>query len=183
MRSLLIASWLLINCGPLLGADAPTTPIPLLIQQLGSDDFQRREQAAQALIAAEEPALAPLHAALKSSDREIARRARECIAVIERNVKIAALIKQLREDPDPQRRARAIVDLNEFGEEGAESSKAALIRALDDSNTLVRRLAGSALVHRFKTSPSKALTRMLEIVQDEADLIMFVWLQAAACWT
>jgi HEAT repeat protein len=54
-----------------------------LVRQLGNDLFEAREAASRALVGRGEPALPFLRAALKDSDREVVRRAENCIETIE----------------------------------------------------------------------------------------------------
>lgn len=68
------------------------------IEQLGNLDFEKREAAAKALVSAGTPVLPQLRKAAKHQDAEIARRAADCIAVIERGhdpVVLAAVVRML----------------------------------------------------------------------------------------
>src|SRR5262245_49087560 len=78
---------LLLFLLPLLGLSAADAPdreeIVRLIKQLGSDDFDHREEASRKLEQAGEEALAPLQQAAKSSDAEVRRRAVQLVEIIE----------------------------------------------------------------------------------------------------
>jgi hypothetical protein len=54
-----------------------------LVAQLGADDFEEREQAQEGLLALGKAAVPELERAAKSSDVEVARRAKECLTRLE----------------------------------------------------------------------------------------------------
>jgi uncharacterized protein (TIGR03067 family) len=67
-----------------------------LIQQLGHDQFTKREQASKELFAIGEPALAPLRtAAAATNDAEVRSRAERVIDAIMRPIRAAAAKKEL----------------------------------------------------------------------------------------
>jgi len=75
---------------------APATPagnrIATLVIQLGNDNFRQRDLATRELDAIGEPALDALHVAAKSSDMEVAERARLLVTRIEARLENARLI-------------------------------------------------------------------------------------------
>ncbi|SRR5258708_18343385 len=64
--------------------EAEVKRLSLLIPQLGDNDFGKRQKASDDLAAAGPPALPYLRQALSDADQEVQRRARECIAAIEK---------------------------------------------------------------------------------------------------
>src|SRR5205814_9077475 len=93
------------------GADKLSDRVNELIRQLGSDNFQQREQASKDLISLGEPALTALRLAAKGTDADVARRATACITQIERNLRIVVLIRTLQQERDPTTKVKAIIEL------------------------------------------------------------------------
>src|SRR5437660_1272196 len=75
-------------------AAAPPDGAPRLVEQLGSDEFAKREQATQALEAIGQAALPALRKAARSPDLEVRRRAEALLRKIE-----AVLYRELRTFP------------------------------------------------------------------------------------
>jgi hypothetical protein len=73
--------------------EAKAVRITQLVDQLGSPEFQARQEATQALDAIGAPALEALRKAATSEDREIGRRAADLVSRIERRVETARLIE------------------------------------------------------------------------------------------
>jgi HEAT repeat protein len=71
-----LAAYLREQCG----ADGDLRRVDTLIRQLGSPDFQEREQASKSLVAIGPAALAALRAVRNDPDAEVAKRAKECLA-------------------------------------------------------------------------------------------------------
>jgi HEAT repeat protein len=82
-----------------------------LIRQLGSDDFDEREQAGRRLVGVGAAALPRLRQALKDSDPEIRARAHDCIAQTERGVSSLALPLAAARRLVALRPERAVADL------------------------------------------------------------------------
>ncbi len=78
------------------GSDRDLLDITLLIEQLGSSQFDERERATKKLVALGEAALPALGAALGDSDIERARRAARCVRSIGRHPDTAASIAAVR---------------------------------------------------------------------------------------
>jgi hypothetical protein len=70
--------------------------VATLIEQLGSEQFQERERATQALDAIGGPALPALRQAAKSKDLEVSRRAKRLIVRIERRLETARVLQPKR---------------------------------------------------------------------------------------
>ncbi|MGH7170109.1 MAG: HEAT repeat domain-containing protein [Gemmataceae bacterium] len=133
-----------------------------LIAKLGDDAFEVREQASRDLIALGAIAIPFLRKATKNNDREIVRRARECLQTIgeERSkVRIAAVIRLLGLRK-PEGAAEVLLNyLSSADADVAKETRAALyavalakrepdpvlLRALDDKNPLRRRAAAAVL--------------------------------------
>ena len=77
-------------------ADETEKRVERLVKQLGSENFDEREHAGKELIEVGAPALAELRRVARSTDPEVAHRARMCIPVIEINGKVMAIAAELR---------------------------------------------------------------------------------------
>lgn len=115
-----------------------------LIELLGSPKFNEREQAEKVLVALGSVALPKLEIALKSPDKEVARRAKNAIAEIERLRSYAVSLAkgrlpQLREleDPNPYVRLRALHDLMHL-EPLPQEAMPLFSKGLDDPDDEVR---------------------------------------------
>src|SRR5947209_7664636 len=80
--------------------DKPKTPvdpkaIQKLVEQLGSDDFDTRENAVKGLLELDEAALPALQAATKSTDAEIRQKAGELVVTITARIEDRAVQKVL----------------------------------------------------------------------------------------
>jgi HEAT repeats len=157
---------------------ADRSHIKTLIAQLGDDSFAAREKASQSLVAYGLAAQPMLREALKNNDVEIARRAEECLQQIRhespallvaaiRAVEIArppgaadallGLLPVARDDglPDILRSALVAVAVRQ----GA--SDPALVRALADSEPIVRAGAAYALMAAHAPDAREQCTRLL----------------------
>jgi len=142
--------WLALGFVPVASAGQPNTEqsvqqqrIDDLIRQLGSDQIGKREEAMKELVAVGAPALKALSRALGSSDPEIARRAMQCIPLIQDNIQVAALIAAL-DDPSADTRTKAANALMEMGKK-AEAAVPRLMKALaTDGDSRVRERAAVA---------------------------------------
>src|SRR5207248_721282 len=81
---LLLAAAVIASVGMLLPGEEPAKPpskaeIMKLVQQLGDNDFDKREEASQKLWALGEATEPALQDATKSDDAEVSRRARELL--------------------------------------------------------------------------------------------------------
>lgn len=157
-----------------LSIQAAEKPIADLIRQLGSNSFNEREQASKELIAVGEPALEALRTVLKSTDVEVARRASDCIATIERSQKINAILRVLQYDADPTKRDKAAIQLHDFGPEDHPAIVPTLIKALDDRDLEVR-VHAAALLGIFGSPAKDAVPRMLEILKDSNEPERMRW--------
>lgn len=152
--------------------------IERLIRQLGSDRFEDREQAAKELVAIGTPAIGPLRQALNSSDAEVVRQAKECIPLIERNLKINALIERLK-DKRAEERGLAADGLREFGG-GARNAVPALVKVLmEDRNAQVRERAAVAL-WAIGPAAKGAVPSLIELLNDRATGENLRWALATA---
>jgi uncharacterized protein (TIGR03067 family) len=98
MRSYVVGIVLLAALGGRLGA-APDEPladrVARLIEQLGHDEFAKREEASKELDAIGEPALDALRKATSAEDVEIRRRAERIVQAITGRLRAAAAKKEL----------------------------------------------------------------------------------------
>ncbi len=136
-----------------------------LIEQLGSNHFPEREKAAKELISIGAPALEPLRQALKHDDPEVARRARDCIAAIERNEPVQTLAADLN-NTDPDVRMQAAKDLARMGP-GLLPVFPALIDALGDPNVQVQEAVIAALV----AAGSEGNALLVNAAKDKRDVV------------
>ncbi len=135
-----------------------------LVQALGSDRFEDREEAGRRLVGLGEAALEELKKATTSSDQEVSRRATACIEQIILNGKIARLVAQM-QSRVPRERAKAVLDLKPFGQSAA-AAVPALIRALDDSDALVRDYAVWTLSW-LGPAAKPAVPKLITMLEDE----------------
>ncbi len=139
-----------------------------LIRQLGSEDFEEREQAAKQLIARGPAVLEALEAARRAKDPEIARKAWECMRQIDPSLEIKpqilAWIKQLR-SPDLEVRHRAGDGLFALGPKLAPFVPN-LIEVLDDPDLEVRSWAAVALAH-VGPKAEQAIPKLLRMLKDQ----------------
>ncbi len=134
-----------------------------LVQKLGGNRFEDREEAGKQLVAAGEPALEMLQEAAKSSDLELSRRAAVCIEDIKKNLKIAKLIAQM-QSPSVEERRNGVVGLHNM-EAAAASAVPALIRALDDPDLHVRDFSMNALAFMGR-SAKPAVPRLIALIEN-----------------
>jgi len=143
-----------------------------LIRRLGDKRFTERERAAKDLIEIGGPALEPLGKAKNDPDAEIARRAKECIAAIDLNIKVAALVAGL-EDSRVEERIKAAKGLKDL-RESARGALPALVRALDDPDPNVRLPVMGSLSYMGAQSKS-AVPKLIAILKDKqaGDFVRF----------
>lgn len=134
-----------------------------LVRQLGSGDFQEREQAIKDLVANGPKSLDSLRKALKNSDKEVARRAEECITIIERNAAVFSLIEKLK-DPQPTVRAKAADGLIKLGPYAAPAVPA-LITTLKDPDARVAIRAARGLGH-IGSEAKPGVPHMITLLRD-----------------
>lgn len=153
--------------------------IKQLIRQLGDDDFERREQASQALVAIGAPAKTLLTQAKTNDDVEIARRAEECLVRIDQGATeqvLAAAIRHLAQQKQPGT-AGLFLDyllVGEFESLNEEVRKQlprvailqgkadpTLVAALADPSPVKRGAAGAALARAGATDQQDAIRKLL----------------------
>jgi HEAT repeat protein len=78
------------------GSEATRARVRELIKQLGDDSFDVREKASEELVTLGRPALPALSVALKDRDAEVARRAADCVRLIENDAGPALAAAALR---------------------------------------------------------------------------------------
>jgi HEAT repeat protein len=159
-------------------APADRTHIKTLISQLGDDSFAVREKASQGLVAYGMAAQPMLREALKNNDVEIARRAEECLQQI-RHESPALLMAALRavEAGKPPGAAEVLLQLLPVARDDGlpdllKSALAAvavrqgasdpvLVRALSDTDPMVRAGAACALLAAGAGDAKEQCTRLL----------------------
>jgi hypothetical protein len=135
--------------------------VKALVRQLGDDDFTKRQEASKGLVAAGVIALPYLREAAKGSDREVVRRARDCLKQIGTGpgVAVPAAAVRLLGWKRPAGAARVLLDyLPAADEPVAREARAALaalaegakpdpdlVRALEDKDPVKREAARGAL--------------------------------------
>jgi HEAT repeat protein len=173
IRHWLIFTFVIINPSFLVAADDSADAVRRLVNQLGSDQFQERDRATKELIDLGEPALAALRHAAKSNDREVARRAAQCVDQIEKNLKVATLAKGLL-NPESNVRAASIDGLFGIEPENAIKALPETIKAIDypDTNT---RFRVAALLGHIGPLAKDAVPRMLEKITDTTEVEDVRW--------
>jgi hypothetical protein len=143
-------------------APARLAKVKVLVRQLGDDAFEKREEASKALVAAGVIALPLLRAAAEGEDREVVRRARECLKQIGTGpgVEVSAAAVRLVGWKRPAGAARVLLDyLPAADQPVAREVRAALValaerdgkpdpdlvRAVDDKDAVKREAARGAL--------------------------------------
>lgn len=144
--SWLVATILLgivVLCSDCMGQQAPTSrpdnaALQKLVQALGSNEFEEREEASRKLVDAGEAAREVLQQATSNSDPEIRRRAAACIEKIKRYQTMDRYVLKLQQGKTPEERAKAVGWIGEdFGPEAVRVLPA-LLHALDDPDINVR---------------------------------------------
>jgi HEAT repeat protein len=159
---------------PVKKAETPTEEIDKLIRQLGSEDFETREEATCKLTEFGSPALERLRRATKNPDAEIAVRAHVCITIIETNEKVAALVKGFK-DKSAKERLHVMAAINGCHSEvkialssGCSSAVKiplpTVIAAMDDPDERVREYAIRA-VWNYGPLAEAAIPKLLEIAK------------------
>jgi outer membrane protein assembly factor BamB len=159
--------------------DARRFNIPNLIRRLGDDSFAVRQKASADLAALGPVALPLLRAALKDPDVEIARRAEECIRLIEQeyNATVVPAALRLLADRKPAGAVDALLTFAPFADDEAvaEEVRAALaalavrdgkpepavVAALTDTAPAKRAAAAVALTRAGVASERAAIRKML----------------------
>jgi HEAT repeat protein len=149
-----------------------------LVRELADDSFEVRQKAAADLVASGPVATAPLRAAARSSDAEVAGRAQSCLAQIRRGgaAPVQAGVKLVIQRR-PAGTLAALLDYLPFAEDGAvaEEIRAALavqvardekpdpvlLRALDGADTGARAEAGIILARSGRADARAAVRRLL----------------------
>jgi HEAT repeat protein len=159
--------------------EAPADEVAKLIQQLGDNDYNRREEASKRLAAMGRPAMAALRASLQSEDAEVRLRSRQIIDRIQTS--LPYLLDSLK-DADPKVRKEAAEVLERLGP-ALKKAVPALEAALRDKESSVREAALNALIAIdpaldvvAKAVPEKArvggkyatLLRRIRVEQDRA---------------
>jgi hypothetical protein len=128
--------------------------VKALVRQLGDDVFAKREEASKALVAAGVIALPYLREAARSEDREVARRARDCLKQIGTGpgVEVPAAVVRLLGWKRPAGAAKALLDYLPAADEPVAREVRAALAALAEGGTpppdLVRALADKDPVKR-----------------------------------
>ena len=79
----ILASGLALAVGSDQKLSPAETEVPRLVRQIGSDEFDKREEATARLKEIGESALGALHKAMMSQDAEVRRRAEDIVAAVE----------------------------------------------------------------------------------------------------
>jgi hypothetical protein len=175
--------------------DADRARVEELVRQLGSDEFQAREKASEALVARGAAARKALQEAARSDDPEVARRARDCLRRLDKveSPEVVAAAARLLGRRAPAGAVRALLDYAPFAEgdvadeigqalttAGVRGGKAdpELVRALEDKSAARRAAAGEALaraapaqraaVRRLLRDPDAAVRRRVALALVEA---------------
>ncbi len=163
--------------------------IDALIPQLGHKDFAQRQDASKRLVAVGPPALPALRKAAKDEDKEIARRATECVTAVERDggsgrplAVVRLLLKQRAKGA-----AEALVrylpfaaydpDLEEeiwFGLDALTVQQMmpdpALVKALTDANPSRRALAACIVGRRGSNAQHDDVRKLLDDAEPQVRL-------------
>jgi HEAT repeat protein len=164
-RAIAVVSAAVCVAGWPVPVTADDTRVERLVRQLGSEDFEKRENAAKDLVEVGPQALDALRKATTHQDQEMARLAKECIRSIEYNAKVAALLRKLR-STKPEEREDAQIGLCDLAAQ-LEPIVPALVAALDDPNLEVRVCVAVVLYHMGPKS-EKALPKLLAILKDKS---------------
>ncbi len=130
----------------------------------GRDRYEDREEAGRRLVGLGEATLEELRQASTSPDAEVSRRAKACVEQIILNGKIAKLVAQM-QSTVPKERARAVIDLRDFGQSAA-AAVPALMLALDDPDSFVRQTAIRTLSW-MGPAAKPAVPKLITMLQDE----------------
>ncbi len=151
-----------------------------LIERLGADSFEEREEAARRLLASGRCVLAALQRAERHADPEIARRAKECAGRIKTEIRLfePALRVLLRDPPagtvrrilafsDKETRIHCLNELGALGWSGmvngsSETLRAELRRGLEHEDADTRERVLSALVRNQGTDPLPELRTLTQ---------------------
>jgi HEAT repeat protein len=150
-----------------------------LIRKLADDDFETREQASRQLVALGPMVLTPLRKACGDKDREMARRASECVGQIERDLELnvpLAAVRVLAARRPPKGLVRVLLQFlpysldEEVEEEIYYALESAIARDPDNRATLsaaladdlpARRAAAGCLLGRLAKGDLRAQVRKL----------------------
>jgi HEAT repeat protein len=145
-----------------------------LVRQLGSTEFEEREEASRKLVEIGLPGLLQLRQSMEDPDAEIADRVKKCVAQIEWNEKPDFLVEELgykslddflraAKDPRPRVRAAGVYYLFQFGDQGKVVAPV-LLEALHDRHALVRRQAARTL--GFFGAEKGVIPALIEALKD-----------------
>jgi HEAT repeat protein len=162
-----------------LGGLADENRLGALIKQLGDDDFAKREDATQQLVALGQRARPALLRALKDSDIEVVRRAQDCLkriehgaaaAVIAAGVRVLArrqpagsaevLLSYLPAAEDDMVAAEVRMALADLAVRGGKTDPV-LVAALSDPSALKRAAAAAALCRAKDPGQMPAVRKLL----------------------
>jgi hypothetical protein len=161
-------------------SEAQRTRLRTLVQQLGNDEFEIREQASIRLAASGPVATAPLRAASRSPDAEVARRAREILPRAQREQAVPLLVSSVRlvTDRRPPGVVAVLLDYLPWAADAKVADEvraalrtltvqhgqadAALVRALESSDADQRAAAGVVLARADLRETRPAVRRLLE---------------------
>lgn len=143
-----MAATLLLSLAVLMNLQ-DTDPTPPLVRQLGSESYDEREKAHEALVAMGEAARPALEKAAGSGDLEVRVRAEAILARFGRNTEVEQLTRQLAATPDSPdlyvRRAAALLALSRTAEARADAESALRLQPDYARAFVIRGAAVSAL--------------------------------------
>jgi HEAT repeat protein len=166
-------------------SDADRARLPRLIEQLGDDEFDVRERASAGLLAVGPRAVPLLRQAARGPDREVSRRAEECLRKLEADgqtggpaVPVLSAAARLLAARKPDGAAAVLLDYLPFAEDetvvaevetalaavALREGKAepALVRSLTDAAPLRRGVAGAALARAGVAEHRDAVRKLLQ---------------------
>jgi HEAT repeat protein len=144
-------------------AEPDAAAIATLVRQLGSDDFTTREAAARDPVAIGAPAVAALEAATKSTDVEVASRAKACLVKIQLRARVAELLKTVDSAQERQVRLTAAHELANIAK-GDERAFAAIFAMLSEDDKVVQSVAAQCL-GKLGMHPKKCVPPMLAFLK------------------
>jgi len=130
-------------CGePPAKTDAPAPEqLAAWVRQLGDENFQTREEAQQKLLAAGQPAVAPLRTAAQSEDAEVRTRAERILGELEAGDRIRAAMQKLGAGNWDEVKSALDVLVDQVGRKhGVEEAVRAAARGSGQAAALARKL-------------------------------------------
>jgi HEAT repeat protein len=149
---------------PVKNDDATPKQIDDLIRQLGSEDFDARDQATSKLTAIGAAALQRLRRATDNPDPEIAARSQACISIIETNEKVISLVKGFT-DKSADERAKVLGKLHGC-RSAAKIALPTVLAAMDDADDWVRQCA-IRVVWDYGPAAEATVPKLLEIAKSD----------------